>query len=55
MAADDGKGARDFRCGQGLKGMRERIEAIGGTLRIVPDLGPGFALIARLPFAADVQ
>ncbi|MFG3338445.1 sensor histidine kinase [Glycomyces sp. NPDC048151] len=45
--ADNGP-ARDFTPGRGLTGMRERVDALGGTL----DIGPGdhgFTVTARLP------
>lgn len=35
--------------GSGLRGMRERIDALGGRLEVVPDAGPGFAVRAFLP------
>ena len=33
----------------GLTGMRDRVEAFGGTLAAGPDSGGGFSLRARLP------
>lgn len=47
--ADNGR-AREFTPGRGLTGMRERADALGGTL----DVGPGeygFTVTARLPMA----
>jgi signal transduction histidine kinase len=46
-ARDDGGGAPELRPGGGLSGMRERLEALGGTLVIEP--GEGFALRATVP------
>jgi two-component system sensor histidine kinase DesK len=35
--------------GTGLHGMSERLSAVGGSLEIRPDAGPGFCLIAIVP------
>ena len=48
-AEDDGRGARQVRWGAGLTGMRERLEEIGGSLRVIADTGNGFRLQAWLP------
>lgn len=48
-ARDDGRGAEVLRPGNGLRGMRERIEALGGTVELEPSAAPGFALTARVP------
>ncbi|WP_147444693.1 sensor histidine kinase [Corallococcus sp. CA053C] len=48
-AHDDGQGQRVVQEGHGLRGMRERLEALGGTLRIVTQEHAGFRLEARLP------
>lgn len=49
--ADDGAGAPDWASapGFGLVGMRERIEALGGTLDITSPASGGFAIHATLP------
>lgn len=44
--SDDGHGSADLREGHGLTGMRERVEACGGTLVIDPQ---GFTVTATLP------
>ncbi|UZN03585.1 sensor histidine kinase [Cellulomonas sp. S1-8] len=46
---DDGGGATAWTPGHGLRGMRERIEALGGTLDVDPGPGRGFGLVARVP------
>lgn len=48
-ARDDGRGAALFRGGNGLAGMRERLETLGGRLELDPNPGRGFALTATLP------
>jgi signal transduction histidine kinase len=48
-AQDDGQGAPEFRQGNGLSGMRERLAQFGGRLDIVTGKGRGFALDALLP------
>ncbi|HEX8860931.1 MAG TPA: sensor histidine kinase [Actinomycetes bacterium] len=56
---DDGRGAAaptgDGRVatGHGLIGMRERVAAFGGDLKVGPEPGNGFRVAARLPLAAD--
>ena len=35
----------------GLRGMSERLSAVGGALELRPDLNPGFCLIATVPAA----
>lgn len=48
-AQDDGQGAPEFRQGNGLSGMRERLAQFGGRLEIATGRGRGFALDALLP------
>jgi signal transduction histidine kinase len=48
-ARDDGRGARSVRPGNGLRGMRERLESVGGSLAVETAEGKGFALRATLP------
>ena len=52
-AYDDGRGASSFACGNGLTGMRERLETLGGRLELHPGFHPssgrGFSLTAALP------
>jgi len=49
---DDGRGSAMVP-GNGLGGMRERIEALGGRLRIDSHRGRGTRIEARLPLAAN--
>ncbi len=48
-ARDDGRGAAELRTGNGLAGMRARIEEMGGRLLVAP--APTFSLRASLPLA----
>lgn len=48
-ARDDGRGAGQFKQGNGLIGMRERLAQFGGRLDITTGKGQGFALDASLP------
>jgi signal transduction histidine kinase len=47
-AQDDGKGG-EFTPGHGLAGMRERFEALGGSLSVSSAAGSGFTIQATLP------
>lgn len=46
---NDGVAPRHLRPGNGLSGMRERIEALGGTLEVAPTPPRGVRVLARLP------
>jgi signal transduction histidine kinase len=47
-ARDDGAGARDVEPGNGLRGMRERVEATGGRFETTTRPGSGFRVRATL-------
>ena len=47
--ADDGVGGADLRGGSGLRGLRDRVEALGGELDLESREGDGTTLTARLP------
>lgn len=49
---DNGRGAESVVPGQGLRGMRERVEALGGKLEWRSRYGYGFDLGADLPLEA---
>lgn len=51
---DDGVGADAVRTGNGLSGMRERVEGIGGGVRLDTRPGGGFAVIATVPMSAHL-
>jgi signal transduction histidine kinase len=46
---DDGIGGSDPSRGSGLTGLRDRVEALGGTLEIDSGVGRGTVLRARIP------
>jgi signal transduction histidine kinase len=46
--ADDGRGGADPG-GSGLRGLRDRVEALGGTMALASALGEGTTLEARFP------
>jgi len=46
---DDGVGGADPARGSGLTGLRDRVEAIGGTLTVASPPGEGTQLIAEFP------
>jgi signal transduction histidine kinase len=48
-ARDDGRGAGTVRSGNGLTGMRERLEQLGGRLAVESTPGSGFQVRAWLP------
>jgi signal transduction histidine kinase len=46
---DDGPGGADPACGSGLRGLADRVEALGGSLHIRSALGGGTVVETRLP------
>jgi signal transduction histidine kinase len=46
---DDGSGGADSQRGSGLRGLTDRVEALGGHLRIQSPVGGGTRLEARIP------
>jgi signal transduction histidine kinase len=47
--ADDGVGGADDGRGSGLRGLADRVEALGGRLEVVSPVGRGTVLTAELP------
>ena len=46
---DDGRGGADAAAGSGLRGLGDRVEAIGGHLIVTSPPGAGTVVIAELP------
>jgi signal transduction histidine kinase len=51
--ADDGRGGADPSRGSGLRGLADRIEALGGALSVESPPGAGTRLVASLPISGD--
>jgi len=47
--SDDGVGGADESHGSGLQGLRDRVEAVGGTLRVLSGAGRGTQVVADIP------
>lgn len=47
--SDDGVGGADPATGSGLRGMADRVEALGGSLEVVSPAGAGTSLRAEIP------
>ncbi|HEX9059159.1 MAG TPA: sensor histidine kinase, partial [Clostridia bacterium] len=47
---DDGTGCKEIKEGVGLKGMRQRLESVEGTLKYGSDGQRGFHIYAEIPF-----
>jgi len=47
--ADDGIGGADGRRGSGLRGLEDRVDALGGTLRVTSPPGGGTVVAAEIP------
>jgi signal transduction histidine kinase len=50
--ADDGVGGADAAGGSGLHGLADRVEALGGCLRVTSPPGAGTVITAELPCAS---
>ena len=51
--ADDGVGGACAEDGSGLRGLGDRVEALGGRLTLESDRGHGTTVRARVPVARD--
>jgi signal transduction histidine kinase len=52
---DDGRGGADPAEGSGLLGLKDRVEAIGGIMRLTSPPGAGTSLSVALPLQADTR
>ena len=48
--SDDGIGGADAARGSGLRGLEDRVAAVGGSLRVVSPVGGGTVLAAEMPY-----
>jgi signal transduction histidine kinase len=46
---DDGIGGADTEAGSGLRGLADRVESLGGRLRVWTPLGGGTRVKAEIP------
>jgi signal transduction histidine kinase len=53
--ADDGRGGADPMTGTGLRGLADRVSAVGGLLEVVSPLVAGTRILARIPSAAPTH
>ena len=53
MVRDDGVGGADPGGGSGLVGLQDRVEALGGTIKIDSTAGSGTCLVVTLPIATE--
>jgi signal transduction histidine kinase len=51
--SDDGVGGADPDRGSGLTGLRDRLEAIGGTITITSPAGSGTSLLISIPISPE--
>ena len=51
--SDDGIGGADPAAGSGLRGLADRVEALGGSLGVVSEPGAGTSLRAEIPSGAS--
>jgi len=52
---DDGAGGADPAAGSGLSGLRDRVEALGGSLRVDSDPDMGTRLTATIPVSREAR
>ena len=52
---DDGVGGADAARGSGIVGLHDRVEALGGSLRVDSRPGDGTQIVARLPLDLELE
>lgn len=55
VARDDGRGAAQYRPGNGMNGMRERLAEFGGTVNVDTSVPGGFSLRVTLPLGEELS
>jgi signal transduction histidine kinase len=53
--ADDGVGGASVTANSGLRGLTDRLDALGGTLEVESPRGGGTIIRARVPFATEIE
>jgi signal transduction histidine kinase len=53
VVSDDGVGGADTAGGSGLLGLRDRVEAVGGTMSVRSPRGEGTVLLVQMPLSAQ--
>ncbi|MDN3358832.1 HAMP domain-containing protein [Actinomadura sp. DC4] len=46
---DDGRGGADFAGGSGLVGLKDRVEALGGSIEVLSPAGGGTSVLVHIP------
>jgi signal transduction histidine kinase len=52
---DDGVGGADAARGSGIVGINDRVEALGGSLRVDSSPGEGTQIVAQLPLELELE
>jgi GAF domain-containing protein len=52
---DDGVGGADAARGSGIVGLNDRVEALGGSLRVDSSPGEGTQIVAQLPLGLELE
>ena len=52
---DNGKGCKNIKENNGLKGIRQRTESLGGTVRFISSAGEGFTTIMKIPVSSETK
>ena len=53
--ADDGRGGADASAGSGLRGLADRVAALGGRLEVLSPAGGGTRIVATVPLGDDAS
>jgi signal transduction histidine kinase len=52
---DDGRGGADLHKGSGLIGLKDRVEALGGTIEIISPPDAGTSLLVDIPAESPTE